>query len=85
MNGKVMVRIAKVKLMQLICTRMQRSQFASTLWLSPSSRFHKQTISMDRLHYGQNFEKSLNRKIYYHSIEEHPKISKIAEFGCETL
>ena len=37
---------------------------------------------MDRLHYGQNFEKSLNRKIYYHSIEEHPKISKIAKFGC---
>ena len=40
---------------------------------------------MDRLHYGQNFEKSLNRKIYYHSIEEHPKISKIAKFCCETL
>ena len=51
-------------------------------------------------HYGQNFEKSWNllfaillnlfnfeksRKIYYHSIEEHPKISKIAKFGCETL
>ena len=30
---------------------------------------------MDRLHYGQNFEKSLSGKIYYHSIEEHPKIS----------
>ena len=42
---------------------------------------------MDRLHYGQNFQKSLNRNIYYHSIdhEEHPKISKIEKFGCETL
>ena len=39
---------------------------------------------MDRLHYGQNFEKSRSRKIYYHSIQEHPKISKIAKFGCET-
>ena len=31
------------------------------------------------------FWKSLNRKTYYHSIEEHLKISKIAKFGCETL
>ena len=37
------------------------------------------------MHYGQNFEKSLNRKTYYHSIEEHPKIRKIPKFGCETL
>ena len=43
------------------------------------------TMQMDRFHYGQNFEKSLNRKIYHHSIEEHPKIIKIAKFGCETL
>ena len=35
--------------------------------------------------YGQNFEKSWNRKIYYHSIEEHPKINKIEKFGCKTL
>ena len=40
---------------------------------------------MDRLHYGQNFEKSWSGKVYYHSIEEHPKISKIAKFGCEML
>ena len=40
---------------------------------------------MDRLHYGQNLEKSWNRKIYYHSIEEHFKISKIEKFGFETL
>ena len=40
---------------------------------------------MDRLHCGQNFEKSGNRKIYYHSIEEHPKIGKIAKSCCETL
>ena len=36
---------------------------------------------MDQLHYGQNFEKRLNGKIHYHSIEEHPKISKIAPFS----
>ena len=40
---------------------------------------------MDRLHYGQNFEKRSNGKIQYHSIEEHPKISKIAKFGREVL
>ena len=40
---------------------------------------------MDRLHYGQNFEKCSNGKIHNHSIEEHPKISKIAKFGRETL
>ena len=40
---------------------------------------------MDRLHHGQNFEKSWNGKIHYHSIEEHPKISKIAKFGREML
>ena len=45
----------------------------------------QQVGQMDRLHDGQNFEKSLNRKIYYHSIEEHPKISKIAKFGREML
>ena len=40
---------------------------------------------MDRLHYGQNFEKRSNGKIHCHSIEEHPKISKIAKFGREML
>ena len=30
-------------------------------------------------------EKSWNGKIHYHSIEEHPKISKIAKFGREML
>ena len=39
--------------------------------------------AMERLHYGQNFEKSLYRKIYYHSTKEHPKISKLAKFGTE--
>ena len=38
---------------------------------------------MDRLHYGQNFERS--GKIHDHSIEEHPKIRKIAKFGREML
>ena len=40
---------------------------------------------MDRLHYGQNFEKRSNGKTHYRSIEEHPKISKIAKFGCKML
>ena len=47
------------------------------------SKLANELALIDRLHYGQNFEKSSNRKIYYHSIEEHPKISKIAKFGCE--
>ena len=34
---------------------------------------------------GKILKKSWNRKIYHHSIEEHPKISKIEKFGCETL
>ena len=38
-------------------------------------------VRIDRLDYGQNFEKRSNGKIHYHSIEEHPKISKIAKFG----
>ena len=40
---------------------------------------------MDRLHNGQNFEKFRNSKIQYHSIKEHPKLSKIAKFGDEML
>ena len=42
-------------------------------------------VAMDRLHYGQNFEKRSNGKTHYHSIEEHPKIRKIAKFGREML
>ena len=40
---------------------------------------------IDLLHYGQNIEKRSNGKINYHSIEEHPKISKISKFGHEML
>ena len=40
---------------------------------------------MHRLHYGQNFEKSPNRKTHYHGIVEHPKIGKFAKFGCENV
>ena len=36
--------------------------------------------AMDQLHYGQNFESG---KIHNNSIEEHPKISKIAKFGAK--
>ena len=48
-------------------------------------RFNFEPFKMDRLHYGQNFEKSRSGKIHNHSIEEHPKISEIAKFGREML
>ena len=51
----------------------------------PVQRSYWPENEMDRLHYGQNFEKSWSGKIHYHSIEEHPKISKIAKFGREML
>ena len=42
--------------------------------------FRRSLPLMDRLHYGQNFEKNLNMKTNYHSIEEHPKISLDCKF-----
>ena len=50
-----------------------------------ANQYFRSIRSMDRLHYGQNIEKRSNGKIHYHSIEEHPKISKIAKFGREML
>ena len=60
-----------------------QSYLLSITWAFLTFERKKETI--DRLHCGQNFEKSWNRKIYYRSIEEHPKINKIAKFCCETL
>ena len=35
------------------------------------------------LTFRRNFEKIRNRQKYYHILKEHPKLSKIAKFGCE--
>ena len=40
---------------------------------------------MDLSPFTWNFEKIKNRQKYYRSLKEHPKFSKIAEFGCEML
>ena len=40
---------------------------------------------MDRLHYSQTFKKYWNIKIHYHSIEEHPKFSKIAKVWLQNV
>ena len=47
----------------------------------------KVTISatMDRLPYRQKFLNDRNSKICYHSLKDHPKVSKIAKFRCELL
>ena len=43
------------------------------------------TIIMDRLPYRQKFLNDRNSKICYHSLKDHPKVSKIAKFRCEML
>ena len=55
------------------------------LELSIYCRIFLNVFLMDRLHYRQNFKKYLNSKIHYHGIKEHPKLSKIAKFGCKML
>ena len=40
---------------------------------------------MDRLPYRQKFLNDRNSKICYHSLKDHPKVSKIAKFCCEML
>ena len=42
-------------------------------------------FSMDRLPYRQKFLNDRNSKIFYHSLKDHPKVSKIAKFRCEML
>ena len=36
-------------------------------------------------HYRLNFDPGMTNKIFYHSLKEHVKISKIVKFGCEML
>ena len=43
------------------------------------------TARMDRLPYRQKFLNDRNSKICYHSLKDHPKVSKIAKFRCEML
>ena len=40
---------------------------------------------IDRLPYRQKFLNDRNSKICYHSLKDHPKVSKIAKFRCEML
>ena len=40
---------------------------------------------MDRLPYRQKILNDRNSKICYHSLKDHPKVSKIAKFRCEML
>ena len=42
-------------------------------------------VLMDRLPYRQKFLNDRNSKICYHSLKDHPKVSKIAKFRCEML
>ena len=42
-------------------------------------------LTMDRLPYRQKFLNDRNSKICYHSLKDHPKVSKIAKFRCEML
>ena len=42
-------------------------------------------VAMDRLPYRQKFLNDRNSKICYHSLKDHPKVSKIAKFRCEML
>ena len=40
---------------------------------------------MDRLPYRQKFLNDRNSNICYHSLKDHPIVSKIAKFRCEML
>ena len=43
------------------------------------------SLSMDQLPYRQKFLNDRNSKICYHSLKDHPKVSKMAKFRCEML
>ena len=40
---------------------------------------------MGNLHYRPDLNPGKINKIFYHSLKEHLKISRIAKFGCEML
>ena len=42
-------------------------------------------LPTDRLPYRQKFLNDRNSKICYHSLKDHPKVSKIAKFRCDML
>ena len=46
---------------------------------------HDHSCRMDRLPYRQKFLNDRNSKICYHSLKDHPKVSKMAKFRCEML
>ncbi len=69
---------------------MKKQKFQIIVMVNAHSQKLFKNVSTGRspngpLRYGQNFEKKLKRKFHYHSIKEHPKISKITKFGCEML
>ena len=67
------------------CCKLFQQVVTSLQMTSCNEPDFNRIVAMDRLHYGQSFEKRSNGKIHYNSIEEHPKISKLAKFGRETL
>ena len=58
----------------------QEADFDQTIALIELS-----TQEMDRLPYRQKFLNDRNSKICYHSLKDHPKVSKIAKFRCVML
>ena len=50
-----------------------------------TEEIHQVDLAMDRLPYRQKFLNDRNSKIRYHSLKDHPKVSKTAKFRCEML
>ena len=56
--------------------------------LIASSQLYRLVVicqQLDRLPYRQKFLNDRNSKICYHSLKDHPKVSKIAKFRCVML
>ena len=56
---------------------MESVIFRISLW--------KQSIQWTFNLLGEILKKNRNRKKYFHSLKEHPKLSKIAMFSCKML
>ena len=65
--------------------KFHREAFARGGVLRACFRDIQSQRSMDRLPYRQKFLNDRNSKICYHSLKDHPKVSKIAKFRCEML
>ena len=63
---------------------LQRIFKTSSLY-NACTAFGSLRVLMDRLPYRQKFLNDRNSKICYHSLKDHPKVSKIAKFRCEML